>query len=119
MASDLFRHCILCGKKWWTLDSFVTDPKITLVGLQAVPSKPAVSVMVFLHKGCGSISVKTSVLKDLMGMTAPGQEATAENEPCDGCYRNLEELAACEKPCVIAPDRRLTLELQKRTRRGG
>jgi hypothetical protein len=117
MDSDFFRHCILCGKKWWTLDSFVADPKITLVGLQAVPSRPAASVMVFLHKGCGSISVKTSVLKDLMGMT--DLEAKLENEPCDGCYRNLEELAACEKPCVIAADRRLTLELQKKTSRGG
>lgn len=116
MDSEIFRHCILCGKKWRTLDGFITDPKVTLVGLQAVPSRPAVSVMVFLHKGCGSISVKTSVLRDLMGMTDP--EATPENEPCDGCYRNLEELAACQKPCVIAPDRRLTLQLQRRMRRG-
>ena len=68
--------------------------------------------MVFLHKGCGSISVKTAVLKDLLGMAT--SEAAEENEPCDGCYRNLEELAACEKPCVIAPDRRMTLQLQKK-----
>ena len=117
MGSDHFRNCILCGKKWWTLDSFLAGPKVTLVGLQTVPFRPVASVMVFLHKGCGSISVKTSLLKDLLGMAAT--EAAEANEPCDGCYRNLDELAACHKPCVIAPDRRLTQELQRRMGRGG
>ena len=106
---------MVCNKTWRTWQGFVADPDIQVVGLQAVPSVPRANVLVFLHKGCGSISVKTSTLRDLMG--EPGssnRDRGLENEPCDGCFRDLEDLAKCQKACVIAGDRRLTLELLKK-----
>ena len=76
---------------------------------------PKANVLVFLHKGCGSISVKTSTLRELMGQPgSPDVDQGLEKEPCDGCYRDLEDLVRCQKPCVIAADRRLTVELLKK-----
>jgi hypothetical protein len=97
----------------------VLDPAIVLVGLQAVPDIPEVSALVFLHEGCGSISVRTSLLRH--ALEASGADVPAADPgtgPCDGCYRDLDDLAACDKPCVVAADRRLVGWIREVRRRG-
>jgi hypothetical protein len=105
MSSDPFRTCRLCNKSWSTLDEFIHDPKIQLVGLQAVPKIPKASVLVFIHEGCGSISVLTSKLRPLFDLPEADDQAAEE---CQGCFRDLAELCACTQPCTIATDRQLT-----------
>jgi hypothetical protein len=58
-----------------------------------------------LHDGCGSISVKIPLLRELIGSEDCDP---AGEEPCDGCFRDLADLSRCDKPCVIASDRGLT-----------
>ncbi|MBW1809081.1 MAG: hypothetical protein JRJ87_12875 [Deltaproteobacteria bacterium] len=105
MSSDPFRICRLCNQSWSSFDEFIHDPKIQLVGLQAVPKIPKASVLVFIHEGCGSISVLTSKLRALLDLPQ-GYDPAAE--ACQGCFRDLTELCACKLPCTIAGDRQLT-----------
>lgn len=121
MEDDVFRKCAVCGATWHTLNGFLSDPAVRLVGLQAVPSAIRANVLVFLHQGCGSISVKTSTVRELLQgqdagadcghLPGPAPAPGSRPEPCDGCYRDLEELGRCRKSCVIASDRELTLRL--------
>ena len=103
--SDPFRTCRLCNQSWSSFDEFIHDPKIQLVGLQAVPKIPKASVLVFIHEGCGSISVLTSKLRQLLDLPEVDEQAAEE---CQGCFRDLDELCACTLPCTIASDRLLT-----------
>ena len=109
--AEPFRRCRVCGAQWHSLEHFLADPSLRLVGLQAVPKVPTASALVFNHNRCGTISIKTSLLRELLDMPGP---AAGEDEPCEGCFRDLDELAACRKACTIACDRRLTGEIQRR-----
>ena len=98
----------MCGREWGTFGEFIKDPSIQVLGLQAVPSKPAVSVMVFNHDRCGGLSVKTALLREVLSEPGP---AEGESENCDGCFRDIGELARCQKACVVAADRRVALKV--------
>ena len=113
MGERPFRVCRVCGQSWSNWRDFLLDPLVRVVGLQAVPMAPEVSVLVFGHGGCGGLSVRTSVLRELMD--EPGS-VDNQSEPCEGCFRDLDELARCNKPCVVAADRNLTLKVLKMKR---
>jgi hypothetical protein len=108
MADQPFRVCRVCGHSWNSWQDFISDPQVSLVGLQSVPWLPEASVLVFNHDRCGGMSVRTSVVRELLG-EPDGSEH--ETEPCQGCFRDLGDLARCEVPCVVAADRRLTLRV--------
>lgn len=111
MSPEPFRRCNMCGQAWASWEAFLHDPQISLIGLQAVPKVPAASVLVFNHARCGSISVRTAKLRPLVGID---DNSLTEVEACDGCFRDLDDLARCDKPCAIAADRRLALEVRRR-----
>jgi hypothetical protein len=91
---------------------------VRLLGLQAVPFFPEANVVVFVHENCGTISLRTSSLRkmDAFGLNESSQPQA--DEPCEGCFRDLEELANCHRACVIARDRQLTLRIAEMKRRG-
>jgi hypothetical protein len=104
-----FRACGSCLKEWASWHDFVLDPQIRLLGLQSVPSTPDGSLLVFDH-GCGtSISVPVNRvrphLQDLE--VEPCTPARIGYEECRRHCEELEDLAACHRPCVRARDRRL------------
>jgi len=111
VGAEPFRRCNMCGRTWATWEAFLLDPQVSLVGLQAVPKVPAASVLVFNHARCGSISVRTAKLRPLLSID---ENSLSEVEPCDGCFRDLDDLARCDKPCSVAADRRLALEVRRR-----
>jgi hypothetical protein len=113
MGTEPFRTCRLCGQAWSDWRSFFADPQVSLVGLQAVPKIPTANVLIFNHARCGALSILTSRLRPLLGLPEP---AAREAEDCEGCFRDLDDLAACQKNCVIAADRRLALEVRRRCR---
>jgi hypothetical protein len=100
----------MCGREWGSFEEFIKDPSIQVLGLQAVPVKPEVSVVVFNHDRCGGISVKTAVLREVLGEDGP---AEGESQACDGCFRDIGELARCKKACVVAAERRVALKVFK------
>lgn len=110
---DLFRTCGACGRCWERWQDFVHDPAVALLGLQVVPGLPDANLVVFQH-ACGStVSVLANRLRHLL----VDEPATGNlpvlygTEACNGHCRYLEDLRACDRPCVNARDRRLILTL--------
>ena len=116
MPAQPFRQCRVCGKQWNTWQEFLVDPSLQVLGLQAVPKIPKANVLIFNHARCGTVSILTSKLHELVEVP---DSAQPETEPCDGCFRDLDDLAGCDRPCVIAKDRRLTLKVLALKRGGG
>jgi len=115
MDAEPFRQCRVCGQKWYSWQEFLHDRSLQVLGLQAVPKIPKASVLIFNHKRCGTISILTSRLHQLVQVPDSNQP---ETEQCDGCFRDLDDLAKCDISCVIAKDRRLTLKILA-MKRGG
>jgi hypothetical protein len=104
-----FRLCGSCRRQWASWNDFVIDPELRLLGLQAVPSLPDGNLLVFDHCCGTSISLLVSCVRPYLADL--GEEApTAVRVGLEECRRNcpeLEELAACARPCVQARDRRV------------
>jgi hypothetical protein len=109
MSQPAFKTCGSCQYTWIDWWSFVFDPAVRLIGLQAIPGIPDANVLVFEHRCGGSVSVLTHKLRHLLGT----DEETGERsllfgtENCSGHCRVLEDLSSCDKPCVNARERRL------------
>jgi hypothetical protein len=104
-----FRLCGSCLREWASWNDFVIDPELRLLGLQAVPNLPDGNLLVFDH-ACGtSISLLVRRVRphlpDLEEEALP--PARVDLEECRRHCPELEELAACVRPCVKARDRRI------------
>ena len=111
MSQPAVKTCGSCQYAWTDWLSFVFDPGVRLIGLQAIPSIPDANVLVFEHRCGSSVSVLTHKLRHLLGT----EEETGDRsllfgtENCSGHCLVLEDLSSCEKPCVNARDRRLAV----------
>ena len=111
MSQPAFKICGACQSTWMDWQSFVFDPAVRLIGLQAIPGIPDANVLVFEHRCGSSVSVLTHKLRHLLGT----DEGTGERsllfgtEQCSGHCRVLEDLSSCDKPCVNTRDRRLAI----------
>ena len=109
-----FQTCGACKRAWSTWDSFVLDPAVRLLGLQAVITNPDFNVLVFEHRCGSSISILTPRLRHLLPEPEPGEAPVRllGTEQCRGHCRFLEDLEACDAPCSSARDRKLILLIQ-------
>ncbi len=103
-----FKLCGACGRRWGSWDEFVADPDVKLLGLQAMPTVPDASVLVFEHACGSSISVLTRrllhLLPDSPAAVWPSLRGT------DACARHcfsLADHAPCDRHCANARDREL------------
>ncbi len=113
-----FKRCGACGQAWRTWEDFVGDPAVKLLGLQAVPTVPDASVLVFEHRCGSSISVLTRRLHHLLPADDPTR-AWPSLRGTDECARHcfsLEDHAPCDRHCRNARDRELlaVVQLSKR-----
>lgn len=110
-----FQVCGSCKRAWPDWEGFVRDPGVRLLGLQAFEAKPEFNLLVFEH-GCGS---SVSILARRLRHILPAAQQAAPpgllfgTAQCNGHCRHLEDLAACDNPCVNARDRRLALMVQQ------
>ncbi len=113
-ASRPFHSCGSCRKQWPTWEDFVLDAGIRLLGLQSVEQLPDANLLVFEHRCGTSVSLKASQLRRYL---LPDAEAGADlpllfdTDECAGHCQLLEDLSACDRPCVNARDRRLIARL--------
>jgi len=110
-----FQSCGACKHTWPTLESFVLDPDVRLLGLQAVITNPDFNVMVFEHICGSSVSILTPRLRHLLPEPEPGDPNVRlmGTEECRGHCRLLEDLEACDAPCSNARDRELILLIRR------
>ena len=119
-AAGSFQTCGLCKRAWPTWDSFVLDPAVRLLGLQAVVTNPDFNVLVFEHRCGSSISILTRRLRHLLpeaGPDAPPVRLLGTDQ-CRGHCLLLEDLEACDAPCSNARDRQLILLVKRLKARG-
>lgn len=112
-----FQTCGSCRVGWDSWDTFVVDPRIRLLGLQAVPHVDDASLLVFEHACGSSISILTKRLRHLLPGPADGWPSLRGTDQCPGHCVSLADLAACDRPCSNARDRDL-IELVERLRGG-
>ena len=114
-ATVHFQTCGACKRAWPTCDSFVLDPDVRLLGLQAVITNPDFNVMVFEHSCGSSVSILTPRLRHLLPEPEAGEKAVRllGTEECRGHCRLLEDLEACDAPCSNARDRELILLIRR------
>jgi hypothetical protein len=107
-AERAFATCGACRMRWPSWDAFINDPRIELLGLQAVLSVPDANLLVFEH-GCGSsVSILTRRLLHLLpGPDGPLPPSLRGTEHCPGHCLSLADLEACDRPCSNARDRDL------------
>ena len=120
VAAGRFQICGSCKSEWSTWDSFVLDPAVRLLGLQAFIEQPDVNLLVFEH-GCGStVSILSRRLRHLLPEPEPGDPDVRlmGTDQCRGHCLRLEDLEACEAPCSNARDRKL-IQLVQRMKAGG
>jgi hypothetical protein len=114
-AAGPFQICGSCKHAWNRWDTFILDPAVRLLGLQAVPTNPDYNLLVFEHRCGSSISILTPRLRHLLPEPEPG-EPTARllgTDQCRGHCQLLEDLEACDAPCSSARDRKLILLVQR------
>ena len=114
-AARPFQMCESCGSAWSTWESFVLDPAVRLLGLQAVITNPDVNLLVFEHRCGSSISILSRRLRHLLPEPEPGNPPPRllGTDQCRGHCLRLEDLAACDAPCSNARDRELILLVQR------
>jgi hypothetical protein len=114
-AAGRFQTCGSCKSEWSTWDSFVLDPAVRLLGLQAVIADPDFNVLIFEHHCGSSISILTPRLRHLLPEPQPGDPAARliGTEQCRGRCLSLGDFAACDAPCSGARDRNLLLLVER------
>jgi hypothetical protein len=115
-----FQVCGSCRARWARWEDFVVDPRVELLGLQAVPILPDASLLIFEH-GCGSsVSILTKRLRHLLpdDPASRGLPSLRGTEHCPGHCLSLKDMAACDRPCVNARDREL-IKIVRRLRETG
>jgi hypothetical protein len=110
-----FKICGACKVEWPTWESFVVDPTVKMLGLQAVVTDPDINLLVFEHD-CGStVSILSKRLRHLLPDAPPDAPTTRQlgTETCRGHCLMLADLAACDAPCSNARERDLVRIVQK------
>lgn len=111
MPELVVKRCGSCRATWPDWQSFVLDPGLRLLGLQAVPDLPDSNVLVFEHRCGSSVSVFASRLRHLLSTGSPERELPRlfGTEACEGHCRLIDDLASCSQPCGNARDRHLAI----------
>ena len=114
-AAGPFQVCGSCKQAWTSLDGFVLDSSVRLLGLQFEATHPDVNLLVFEHSCGSSISILSRRLYSLLPEPEPGDPRTTlrGTAQCRGHCRRLGDLAACDAPCINARDRNLILLVQE------
>ena len=61
-----FKTCLLCNTSWYTVDDFIRDPEVDIIGYQPHPAKTGAGLFIFGHRHCNSsISVRLDALSEL------------------------------------------------------
>jgi len=123
MDTHPFLTCGSCHATWDSWRDCVLDPKLRLLGMQAVPTLPQANLLVFEHSCGSSVSVLARRLRFLLedGSEEPRGADLPElfgTEECRTHCLTLADLDTCDRTCVNARDRRLALLVAEIKRRG-
>lgn len=123
MDTHPFVSCGSCHTVWESWRDCLLDPHLRLLGMQAVGNLPQANLLVFEHRCGSSVSVLARRLRFLLAgdveqTPGTGMPALLGTEECRTHCLQLEDLAACDRRCANAGDRRLALLVAEIKRHG-
>jgi hypothetical protein len=103
-----FVACGACRLEWPSWDTFVADPGVRLLGLQAILSRPDANLLVFEHRCGSSVSVLSSRVRHLVPSARGTPHVSLRGtDRCPGHCLSLVDHDLCDEPCANAVDRRM------------
>jgi hypothetical protein len=111
-----FRVCPCCGREWQTLEDFLVDSAVILIGYQAHCKNTVEGFFLFNHEiaGCGTtMAMKVSLFRCLYG----GPVYSADLYLTDLCERHCndpEDIEPCSRECGRAYVREVIQEIVNR-----
>ncbi|OGV53648.1 MAG: hypothetical protein A2X49_06245 [Lentisphaerae bacterium GWF2_52_8] len=101
MEKELFKKCNCCGSTWRSIDDFLSDPAIKLIGYQANFVELELGLFLFNHS-CGStMSIEVQTFSHLYD--GPFFKKRMTGSPtCQGLCIKRHELGRCPTECECA-----------------
>lgn len=107
-----FKTCTLCQEQWTSLEAFIQDPTIELIGYMPTFDNLVRGLILFNH-GCGTtLACQVALFEHLYEGPVYQDKKTGEAE-CPGYCQNKADLSPCSIKCSCAFVRE-TLQIIKR-----
>jgi hypothetical protein len=101
-SSGIVKQCTCCGHVWHTLDAFLGDPQLRIVGYQVDFVDLLLGLFLFNHLTCGStIAMPAELFRDLYDGPIYAERATGTAD-CPRYCLYVSELSACRAQCECA-----------------
>ncbi|OGV53649.1 MAG: hypothetical protein A2X49_06250 [Lentisphaerae bacterium GWF2_52_8] len=101
MNKESFRQCSCCKHEWASLDDFLSDPAIKLVGYQVNFGELELGFFLFNHCCKSTISMQVKVFSQLYGHPRFKNRLTGSSS-CGGVCLKMDELGRCPNECECA-----------------
>jgi hypothetical protein len=96
-----FRQCTSCAKLWQSQEEFLTDPEVSLLGLQVCFEDLMEGLIMFNHSCKTTFSVEVSQFENLYEGPVYEERATGSGQ-CPGYCLNEKDLTPCPAKCACA-----------------
>jgi len=108
----MFKQCNVCGHNWATLQAFIDDADVKIVGYEVNFKKLEAGLLYFNHACKNTIALPANVFADLYDGPV-FKERKTETEECPGYCLHLERLRRCPAKCECAYIREILQLLKK------
>jgi hypothetical protein len=100
-TTQSFKKCGPCGFEWETLDSFLGDPAIEIIGYQVHFEELKLGIFLFNHSCNGTLAIRVDNFKHLYDGPIFKERKTG-GEDCPGYCLHESELRSCPAHCECA-----------------
>ena len=97
-----FKTCRACSRRWESRGSFLSDPKIQVVGYQAFLDNLGLGQFLFNHEECGTtLALRAGSFEDLYDGPVYFSRVERDDGCPDYCF-SAENLQTCPEACECA-----------------
>ena len=101
-GDDVFKTCTFCGHVWSARETFLADPRVSLVGYQAFFPDLVMGLFLFNHLECETtLAIHAKEFVDFYDGPVFG-ERMDESEDCLGRCKKPDDLEPCPNQCECA-----------------
>lgn len=100
-VTTTFKTCTNCGKRWGTLEDFIQDPMIELVGYMPTFDDLANGLFLFNHSCKTTLACRVMLFEKLYD--GPVYQVSKQmNADCPGYCQHHSDLSHCPNKCCCA-----------------
>ena len=110
-----FKKCGPCGFEWTTLNAFLGDPNIEIIGYQAHFEELKLGLLLFNHSCRGTLSIRVNLLRHLYDGPIFEERMTG-GEKCHGYCSYEGRLDMCPNQCECAYIREIIQRIKNWTK---